>query len=70
MVFFKAVKSGEIFDFGFLILLGVVAVITAMICLIFRKKEHSNAKLISGAITAAAGITMIGMLIIMCVNAV
>lgn len=68
--FFYAIKSGEIFDIGFLILLGVAAVITAMICLIFRKKEHSNAKLISGAITAAAGITMIGMLIIMCVNAV
>lgn len=49
---------------------AVIIIIAVVIIICLLSKEHSNAKLISGAITAAAGITMIGMLIIMCVNAV
>lgn len=68
--FFYAIKSGEIFNPEYLAMLGIIAVIAAVICLIFRKKETNKSKLISGAVTAAAGITMIGMMIIICVKAI
>lgn len=67
--FFTAVKNGELFDTGFFVLLGIMAVIAAVICLIFRKRETKKSKLISGAICASAGIVMTGMLIAMCVKA-
>lgn len=68
--FFYAVKNGEIFIPEYLAALGIIAVIATIICLIFRKKETKKSKLISQAITAAVGITMIGMMIIICVKAV
>ncbi len=67
---FKEIKSGELFEPDFLILFAVMAVITAVICFLFRKKEPRKTKLFSGAVTAAVGITMIGMLIIMCIKAI
>lgn len=67
---FKAIKNGELFEPDFLILFAIMAAITGSFCFLFRKKESRKAKLFSGAATAAVGIIMICMLIIMCIKAI
>lgn len=68
--FFKAIRNGGIFEAEFFALIGVIAVITTIICIIFRKKEHSRATLIKGAVTVATGIVLIGIFVFMCVKSI
>lgn len=64
------IRSSRIFEAEFFALIGVIAVITTIICVIFRKKECGRAALIKGAVTAATGVVLIGMLVLMCVKSI